>query len=195
MITPADLPPPSSRLDPEGMLAVAAIAGMEAARNEDMPAARELASTLMGQEVVSIPILEAVQAIQPAATLIFREEGKITGVWGQLMLRPSAIEPFFDGRFDALDLDTDYLARPGELIGLGYFWGIAATTKLAATASFQNGALIRPRLFPDLTIVTKAVTPIGRHLALNRYGYQPLRHPDDDLFIRLFAREAAAAAA
>jgi len=44
---------------------------------------------------------------------------------------------------------------------------------------------VRELLFADLTIFTKAVTPVGRHTALNRHGYQPLRRPDDDLLIRL----------
>jgi hypothetical protein len=193
MITPADLPTPTRRLDPEAMLEIAASVGLEPARDEDLSAARELASKLMGQEVVGVETLKAVQRIQPAATLVFREDGVITGVWGQLCLRPSAIQPFFEGRFDAMDLDTDYLCRPGELIGLGYAWGVAASTKRAGAAALQNGALIRPRLFPDLAVVTRAVTPIGRHIAMNRYRYTPLRHPDDDLMIRVFVPEAVAA--
>lgn len=175
------------------MLAIAASVGMEAAGDGEMTVARDLAATLMGQEVVSVSTLRAVQAIQPAATLVFREEGRITGVFGQLLLRPSAIGPIFEGRFDALDVDTDYLSRAGELVGLGYAWGIAASTKRAAAAGIQNGQLVRPRLFPDLTIFTRAVTPIGRHIALNRYRYQPFRHPDDDLLIRLPELEAVAA--
>jgi hypothetical protein len=193
MFTPADIPVCNSPLNVQAMLEIAGNARLEPGREDDMAPARELASTLMGgQEVVSVETLNIVQAIQPA-TLVFREEGAITAVFGQLLLRQSAIVPFFEGRFDALNLDTDYLCRAGEPIGLGYVWGLAASSKRGSTALFQYGAQVRPALFPNLTIVSRAVTPIGRHIALNRYRYQPLRHPDDDLMIRVFANEAVAA--
>jgi hypothetical protein len=193
MITPADLPSPRSRLDPEAMLAIAAGIGLDAPRHDEMPMARDLAATLMRQEVVSVPTLRAVQAVQPAATLVFREDGIITGVCGQLLFRPSAVSAIFAGTFDAMEVDTQYLSRPGEIVALGYCWGVAASTKKAALAVIGFSKQVRETLFADLTVFTRAVTPVGRHTALNRHGYVPLRRPDDDLLIRLPERQAVAA--
>jgi hypothetical protein len=193
MITRAELSPSSNRFDPQAMLAVAERCGMAAPTDDEMPIARDLAATLMRQEVVSVATLRAVQAIQPAATLVYREDGQVIGVSGQLLLRPSSVGPLFDGNFDALDVDTEYLSRPGEIPALGYCWGVAAATKPAAVAVIGFSKQVRELLFADLTIFTRAVTPVGRHTALNRHGYVPLRRPDDDLLVRLPERQAAAA--
>jgi hypothetical protein len=194
MIAEADLPVATSRLDPQAMIAVALEAGMAPPTEREIPVARQLAADLMKHDVVSLETLLAVRAIQPAAMLVFREEGRVTGVFGQLLLRPAAVRPIFEGRFDALDVDIDYLSRAGELAALGYAWGLAASTKRGAAAVILHGQLVRGRLFPDLTIFTRAVTPVGRHIALNRYKYTPFRHPDDDLLIRLPEQPAAVAA-
>jgi hypothetical protein len=185
MIKQSDLPTPSYRLDAEAMRQVATEVELAPPEDHEIEAARKLASDLMQHEVVSLQTLLAVREIQPAALLVFRDHGEITGVFGQLLLRPAAVPPLFEGDFDALDVDIDYLSREGELVALGYAWGIAASSKRAAAALISHGQLVRRRLFPDLTIFTRAVTPVGRHIALNRYGYQPLRNPDDDLLIRL----------
>ena len=185
MISPSDLPEPLSRFDPDAMFAIGADFGMSAPSDDEMPVARDLAATLMRQEVVSVETLRAVQAVQPAATLVYREDGLITGVSGQLLFRPSAVAPLFAGSFDAMEVDTRYLSRPGEIAALGYCWGVAASTKRAAVSVIGFSKRVRELLFADLTIFTKAVTPVGRHTALNRHGYQPLRRPDDDLLIRL----------
>jgi hypothetical protein len=193
MITEDDIPPVTSRLDPEAMTAVALEAGMVPAAEDEIAVARQLAADLMQHDVVSIGTLQAVRAIQPAAMLVYKEDGRVTGVFGQLVLRPTAIRRIFEGDFDALDVDTEYLSRAGEIAGLGYAWGLAASTKRAAASLILHGQLVRARLFPDLTIFTRAVTPVGRHIALNRYRYQPFRRPDDDLLIRLPELEAESA--
>lgn len=176
------------------MLAVAAANGMAQPTDDEMPIARDLAATLMAQEVVSVEVLRAVQAIQCAATLVYRQEdGKITGVAGQLLFRPSAVELLLADELDTMNVDTRHLTRPGEAPALGYCWGVAASTKPAAGAVIGFSKRVREQLFDDLTIFTRAVTPVGRHTALNRHGYVPLRRPDDDLLIRLPERQVAAA--
>jgi hypothetical protein len=193
MITARDIPPSLSRLDPDAMLAVGREAGLSPPTSEDIPVARALASKLMDHEVVSEATLLAVLAIQPASLLVFREEGDVTGVYGQLLLGESAVRAIFSGTFDALEVDIGHLSRAGETPALGYVWGLAASTKKGGAAILSYGRLVRPRLFPNLTVFTRAVTPIGRHIALNRYGYQPLRGPDDDLMVHLPNAQSVAA--
>jgi hypothetical protein len=135
--------------------------------------------------VVSVETLATVLSIQPAAAVVYREEGRITGVSGQLILTARAWAPLLAGAFDALVVDPDFLAREGERVALGYGWGVAGSTKPARYAVNNALSVIRERLFPNITAFTKAVTPIGRHVCLTRFGYEPLRHEDDDLLISL----------
>ena len=193
MITEADIPEAVDRMDSEGMLAIGREFNMAPPTAAELPEARALAQTLMDHEVVSEAVLIKVLSIQPASTLVLKEDGRITGVSGQLMLTPPTFRIMLAGEFDAVNVDTDLLAREGDLVSLGYGWGIAASTKPAANAVSWVGRTMRLRLFTHITGFTRAVTPVGRHIALNRYGYQPLRHADDDLMISLPKRAAAAA--
>jgi hypothetical protein len=189
MITEADLPPSVDRMDNQGMLAIGREFDMAPPTVAEIAEARALASKLMEHDVVSARTLIAVLEIQPASTLVYKEGGRITGVSGQLILTSSAFKPLLAGEFDALDVNPNYLAREGELVALGYGWGIAAATKPAGYAVSNAGRVVREQLFPNIATFTRAVTPIGRHVALTRYGYQPLRHADDELMIS-FAQPA-----
>lgn len=193
MITEADLPPAVDRMDIQGMLAIGREHAMAPPTIDELRQARAFASKLMDHEVVSLETLVSVQAIQPASTLVFKEEGRVTGVAGQLILNSSTIRPLLAGDFDALNVDPAFLARDGELVALGYAWGIAASTKAGGQAIGGFNHLMRERLFPHIAGFTRAVTPIGRHVAATRYGYVPLRHDDDDLMIAIPGREAVAA--
>jgi hypothetical protein len=193
MITEADIPEAIDRMDGAGMLAIGREFGMAPPTEAELPEARALAQKLMDHKVVGIETLIAVLSIQPASSLIYKEDGRITGVSGQLMLTPEAFHVMLAGQFDATDVDTNLLAREGDLVSLGYGWGIAGSTKPAANAVSWVGRTMRLRLFPHIAGFTRAVTPVGRHIALNRYGYQPLRHADDDLMISLPKKAAMAA--
>jgi hypothetical protein len=180
-------------MDSAGMLAIGREFDMAPPTLAELPEARALAQTLMDHEVVSEATLARVLAIQPASTLVYKEGGKITGVSGQLMLTPQTFHIMLAGKFDALDVDTELLARDGDLISLGYGWGIAASSKPAANAVSWVGRTMRLRLYTHIAGFTRAVTPVGRHIALKRYGYEPLRHADDDLMISLPKKAAVAA--
>jgi len=185
MFTEADIPPAIDRMDSQRMLAIGRELQMRAPTDDELVEARALACELMHCEVVSVETLKAVRAVQPAAALVFLEDGRITGVSGQLLLRRSSLRAMFEGRFDALNPGVEHLSRDGELVALGYGWGIAASTKPGGYAVSNVGRLMKEQMFSHVTGFTHTVTPIGRHVAQTRYGYQPLRHPDDDLMISL----------
>jgi hypothetical protein len=174
------------------MLRIAHDADMHVPSIAELYIAQDLAGTLMEHKVVSVDTLIEVQEVQPTMTLVFKEDGVITGVTGNLLLRPNAVEPLLAGQFDAVNVNLDYLCRDGDPVALGYAWGVAATTKPAGKAVVTVGGLWRRQLLPNLATFTRAVTPIGRHIALTRHGYQPLRHPDDELMIGLPSAEERA---
>ena len=150
---------------------------------EDLPEAQDLATRLMEHKVASLETYLRVQTVQPAAVLISKEAGRITGVVGMLFLRQAGADQFLDGVFDALEPDSDLLTQEGESPVALYAWGVAASTKEGGQAILGGGGAVRFGLFPTITSLTRAVTGAGRHVALTRYGYRPMRHPDDDLMV------------
>ncbi|SRR5258706_7867909 len=149
----------------------------------ELEEARALASRLMSHKVATMDTYFRVLAVQPAAVLVFKEGGQVTGVTGQLFLNRRAVDQLLQGEFDALDPDPSLLTTEGQRPVAAYAWGVAAATKPAGAAILGGGGAMRERLFPNLTAFTRAVTGAGRHVALTRYGYRPLRGPDDDLMV------------
>jgi len=94
------------------------------------------------------------------------------------------VEQLLADRFDALDIDTDLLAREGERPAALYAWGGSQPRPRRAGAAVLGAAVaIKSTLFPTMTAFTRAVTGAGRHVAQTRYGFRGLRHPDDDLMV------------
>jgi hypothetical protein len=165
------------------VIAVSAPFGATPAKAGDLPEAQALATRLMEHKVASLETYLRVQAIQPAAVLVAKEAGRVTGVAGLLFLRRAGVDQILAGEFDALDPADDLLTHEGECPVALYAWGVAAATKLGGQAILGGGRAVRLQLFPTITGFTRAVTGAGRHVALTRYGYRPLRHADDDLMV------------
>ena len=165
------------------MLKVVAEHGLAPPRGRMLEAARALAERLMDTEVASLEVFQDVINIQPTGFLAYCEDGEVTAVTGQLFMRREAARRLLDGRFDGVNLDTSLLARDGEHPAVAYSWGVAAATKEGGKAIFAGSGAMKKAFFPDVTVFTRAVTGAGRHVALTRYGYRPLRHPDDDILV------------
>lgn len=165
------------------IIAVSAPHGATPAKAEDLPEAQALATRLMEHKVASLETYLRVQEVQPAAVLVARDEGRIAGVVGMLFLRQAGVDQILEGRFDALDPPTEVLTPEGESPVALYAWGVAGATKVGSQAILIGGRAVRLELFPTITGFTRAVTGAGRHVALTRYGYRPLRHADDDMMV------------
>jgi hypothetical protein len=165
------------------MLNVAAEFGFRAVAPTEFRAVRSLAARRMKHRVSTCRTFRAVQAIQPASSLCFCEDGVITGLNGVLLLREAAVAQLMSGAFDGLDVDLELLARPGEAPAIGYGWGMAATTKPGGAAVIASTMPLRVGPLGAIPFVTNAVTAVGRHVSITRFGYRPLRGPDDNLLI------------
>lgn len=177
----------------DAVASLAASHGIVPASADDLPEMRDLAERLMNHKVASMEAYVAVQAVQPPAILVYREDGRMTGVFGRLFLREEGVRQLLDDRFDALDVDCDLLSREGERPAAMYAWGVACETRAAGVAILGGAGAIRSILFPVITAFTRAVTGAGRHVAMTRYGFRGLRHADDDLMVSepKFAEAAA----
>jgi hypothetical protein len=165
------------------ILASTAEIGLAPPTHGELAEARVLAARLMGHEVASLETFLAAMAVQPTAVLVFKEEGRVTGVVAQILVNRRAVDQIVAGRLDALNLDPALLTMEGRRPVASYYWGVAASTKAAGRATLAGGdAVTAP--FPTLTAFCRAVTGAGRHVAITRYGYRPLRGPDDELMVR-----------
>jgi hypothetical protein len=160
---------------------------------DEVDAARIVAAKLMDHEVVEAESVLSILAIQPASTLVYREQGEVTGVVATLLLRPAAEPAIVAGRFDGIAPFEPYLARGRDHPSACYYWGIAGATKDASAAAMEFFRRIRFDVLADLTAYVLAATPIGRHVAIKRLGLSPIRHPDDNLLSSgpIAARRAA----
>ena len=167
----------------DGMALTAAEHGFRPVAAHEFGAARRMAARRMGHEVSTARTFRAVQKLQPLSCICFCEGGEITGVIGILLLREAATGQLTSGRFDGVNVDLELLARSDELPAIGYGWGMAASTKPAGAAIIAVTKAFRAGPLAEFTFITKAVTAVGRHVSITRFGYRPLRGPDDDLLI------------
>ena len=167
----------------QGMLDVAREYGFSPVEAHEFAVVRDMAARLMNHDVSSIETFAAVQTLQPASSLCFREDGAITAIMGVLLLREPAVGPLMTGAFDGVAVQPELLSRGAEVPAIGYAWGIAATTKTGGAAITAVGMPLRLGPLGTLTFVTKAVTGAGRHVAITRFGYEPMRGPDDDMLV------------
>ncbi len=143
-----------------------------------------MASYLMASEVTSPQTVLEVLALQPASTLVVRTDGVVTATLGVLLLRPPGHQQLIAGVFNAKQPDLSVLCRGADVPAAGYLWGIAAADKTAAAAALAFCRTMDDRTLRHVVAFTRAVTPVGRHLAGQRFGFKPCRHPDDDLLVR-----------
>jgi hypothetical protein len=184
MLTSDVLILPQRPLCMQALVEAADAMGVSPPRLDELDEIRAFASRLIAHKVASRAAYAGALAVQPFALLVCREAGRIAGVMGQLFLRRQGVEAVLAGCFDGVDLDPALLTHEGERPIAGYIWGVAADSKPAAKAVFAASNEIRYRFFPTLTVFTRAVTPVGRHISVSRYGYRPLRWNADDVLVR-----------
>jgi hypothetical protein len=97
--------------------------------------ARELAAGLIGDTIATLETSRTMRALHPMSTMVFKEEGKVTGVLGALPLRASGLLALATDRFDPVNPDPDQIAPAGEEPLAVYGWGFAATTRCSGRPS------------------------------------------------------------
>ncbi|HEY1427496.1 MAG TPA: hypothetical protein VGF50_12555 [Caulobacteraceae bacterium] len=159
----------------------------------DLAPARVVAAKLMAHQVASEATLSRILAVQPASTLILREDGAVAGMTATLLLRPEAEPALTAGAFDGMDPPDQLLARGSDAVGFYYIWGIAGSTKSASSAVMELSRRFRYGVLAELTAYAVAATPVGRHVGITQLGFEPVRHPGDDLLVSPAQLERVAA--
>ena len=174
---------PTARVFGEAILAAGAGLGFSPPDVGEARAGRIMAGELIGHEVADVATILDLLALQPASTLVFREDSRVTGFASTLLLRSGAEAELLADRFDGLRPQARLLCRPDDPVGLYYVWGVAGSTKAATTAIMRLQAALRYETLADLTAYALAVTPAGRRAGLTQLDYRPARGPDDGLIV------------
>jgi hypothetical protein len=161
------------RLEPPVIASCHVELGFEAASDDDLMFARELAAGLIGERIATLETSRTMRALHPMSTMVFKEEGKVTGVLGALPLRASGLLALATDRFDPVNPDPDQIAPAGEDPLAVYGWGFAATTRRASAAVLNGANLFRTTVFPTIPGFARAATDAGRRVLMGRLGYVP----------------------
>lgn len=151
------------------------------------------ATESIGGKLTPASSLQALQRIFPSV-VVYREEGRVTGIFAYMLIRPQAMDAVWRGQLDVFDLDLSMCAGVGEPIGGAYSLGFAGLTKAAGKAvvacanDVVQGPLARVPTF------TRAATPVGRHIVVDKLGYSPLAGAPDIFWLPPAAGSAEAAA-
>jgi hypothetical protein len=175
------------------MLAAGARLGFGLPEKDEVEAARELAARLMGCQVASVEAFSEARRRQPAALLVSRQAGRLTGLVATLLLRPEATPRLLSGEFNGLHPAERDLSGPEARASAYYIWGVAAETRTAKWSAMELCKGLRYEALADLVAFMKAATPEGRRAGVERLGFLPIAGAGDDLLCSpAIAREQAA---
>ncbi len=147
--------------------------GFDTASDDELMLARELAAGLIGESIATLETSRTMRALHPMSTMVFKENGMVTGVMGVLPLRASGLLALATDRFDPVNPDPDQIAPAGEEPLAFYGWGFAATTRRASAVVINGANLFRTTVFPTIPGFARAATDAGRRVLMGRLGYSP----------------------
>lgn len=166
--------------DPRQVSAVASQHGLILLDDDQVCAARALAARLVSGEVAPDNAFVAVQHAAGAAIFGFLEGAEMTALLAAFPVNARGLDLLQRGSFDAINIDLETIARPGEAPAAYYGWGFAAATKDGGRAVVKASAQIHRDLYWAIPTFARAVTADGLR-ALSGIGFQPTNSADRSL--------------
>jgi hypothetical protein len=136
-------------------------AGLEVATPDDIVEAHALVERLVGPPLAGPSVMRAIHDRTQASVFVIREDGRITGVLGELALVEAGLRALETGTFNGVDPDLEHIARPGDPVSAWYCWGFAAETRRAAAIGVKATIVSRNDVYRDLPLFARAVKPAG----------------------------------
>lgn len=161
------------RHDPGEVARLARLHRLSLLDDAGVSAARDFAAKLVGDGVAPASVFIAVQRRAGAAVFGFHEKGTLTGVLAAFPVDAEGLQRLREGSFNAIDLDLDLVARPGETPAAYYGWGFAASTPNGGRAVVKASAQIHRELYWATPTFARAVTADGVR-ALTAIGFRPV---------------------
>lgn len=150
-----------------------ALLDIHPARPQEVAEARRFAAALIGGAIVSPAGLQRVHEYSGAGLFLHRDEDELTGILALVMLSAAGHDAIRRETFDALDPDLAHVAAVGEDPAALYGWGIAATRKMAARRLVDGLSAIANGPVGHLPYYSRAATPQGERLLIERIGFRP----------------------
>jgi hypothetical protein len=144
---------------------------MTPAVSEDIDEARAFAAALIGPDIITPETLAWVHDYTGCALFLAREEGRLTGVWANVLLTEAGVRACFDDAFAALDPDIDHVAPLGQEPVGAYAWGVAASTKESRKRIVAAGGSVYAHELGHLPYFTRPATEAGVRLVIERFGF------------------------
>ncbi len=135
--------------------------------------ARHFAARLIGGTIVTPEGLQRVHEHSGAGLFVYHDDEELTGVLALVMLNAAGHDAIRGEAFDALDPDLAHVAREGEDPAALYGWGIAATRKMTARRLVDGLSAIANGPVGHLPYYSRAATPQGERLLIERIGFRP----------------------
>jgi len=145
-------------------------AGLEPATSADIDEAYALVQRLIGPPLASSEVMRSVQEHTRASIFLVREDGRITGVLGELALSSAGLAALEAGAFDGTAPELAHLARPGAPVAAYYCWGLAAETRRASIAGVKGVVAARDTVYANLPFFARAAEPKGEDANKQSHG-------------------------
>ena len=155
------------------MRAELALLDIHPARRAEIAEARQFAAKLIGGTIVTPEGLQRVHEHSGASLFLYHDEDELTGVLALVMLNAAGRDAICAEAFDALNPDLAHVAAEGEEPAALYGWGIAATRKLTARRLVDGLTAIASGPVGHLPYFSRAATPQGERLLIERIGFRP----------------------
>lgn len=136
-------------------------AGLEVASAEDIVEAHALVERLVGPPLAGPGVMRAIHDRTQASVFVIREDGRITGVLGELPLVEAGLKALEAGAFNGAAPDLDHIACPGDAVAAYYCWGFAAETRRASAVGVKGVIAARDDVYRDLPFFARAAKPAG----------------------------------
>lgn len=157
---------------PTNVAHVAGVHALEVLDERGVRDARTVAAELIGDGIATAECLVALQSRFNASVLGFRQDNALTGMLGAFPINRAGLKAVENGIFDAVQLDLDLVAQPGEEPAGYYGWGFAATSRDGARAVMRACVDIHRLLYFAVPTFARAVTADGSR-ALQSIGFRP----------------------
>lgn len=157
-------------------------AGLEVATDGDIGEAHALVERLVGPPLAGVEAMRAIHTRTQASVFVIREDGRITGVLGELPLVEAGMKALEAGQFNGAAPDLDHIARPGDPVAAYYCWGFAAETRRASAIGVKGVIAARDDVYADLPFFARAAKPAGAdddaasngaRVGFRRFGAEP----------------------
>lgn len=171
---------PKSSLPPK-LHQVLAELRLEIPEEHELAEGRSVMAALIGEWIASVETITEVFRQNPLCCLVYKEDGKITGVVSFLLLRPAGLLAIATDKFNGVAPDVEMIATPDEAPTAGYGWALAAKSRKAAAAVLLGLDKVRGEVFPQIPFFARAATQDGRRVLCGRLRYIPFPRSDTGL--------------